>query len=131
MINSVQLPGIFTNMEISPNYLRIIAWTEQSIVQLVEATTLSLLDSYTPINIPPGMSTKSVAFSLDSSMVILETDTFNPIVVLNTTDLSEVHSIPVSQSIFSAHFINSSNELVIVFGQNTTFVVNLTSGTQY
>ena len=64
-------------------------------------------------------------------MVILETDTFNPIVVLNTTDLSEVHSIPVSQSIFSAHFVNSSNELVIVFGQNTTFVVNLTSGTQY
>ena len=118
-------------MEISPNYQKIIAWTEQSIVQLVEATTLSLLNSYTPINIPPGMTTKSVAFSMDSLMVILETDTFNPIVVLNTSDLSEVYSIPVSQSIFSAHFVNSSNELVIVFGQNTTFIVNLTTGTQY
>lgn len=117
-------------MEISPDYQKIIAWTQLSTIQLIEATTLSLLNSHSPTN-PSAGSTKTVTFSMDSSLVILETDTFNPIQILRTTDLSLVYEVPVSYIVFEAHFVNSSNEFIIVFAQTTTFVVNLTSGNQY
>ena len=43
LINSVQLPSGYTDMEVSGDFQKIIAWTELSTLQLVNAATLELL----------------------------------------------------------------------------------------
>ena len=37
----------------------------------------------------------------------------------------------MNETIHSAHFINSSNELIVVFGQTNTTLINLTSNAIY
>ena len=42
-INSVSLPSGYTDMEVSGDFKKIIAWTELSTLQLIDAATLDLL----------------------------------------------------------------------------------------
>ena len=75
--------------------------------------------------------TGKITFSGDSSLAIIETDTVNSIVILNLTDFSIAHEIIVTDAVASAHFLNSSNDLVVIFGANTTIIVDLTTDIQY
>ena len=63
--------------------------------------------------------------------MIIETDQWNPIIVFNITDKSILHSVTISDTIFSAHFLDANNTLMIVFGLNATVIVNLTDSSQY
>lgn len=75
--------------------------------------------------------TGQITFSQDSTLAIIETDNFNPIKVLNLTDYVVVHSVSINDTIHSAHFLDSSNTMMIVFGQSSTVIVNLTSNSFY
>ena len=83
-----------TKMVVSPDDKKILLWTDLSTVQLFD-TTLNLLGSHVPPSLPPKFTTRIITFSQDSSLALLETDTHNPIAVLNTADMSLVHSITV------------------------------------
>ena len=124
-----------SNLVLSPDGKKILAWTNLSFVQLVDSsvpTSLILLNTWTPLNTPNVLDcTKTISFSQDSSLAIVETDNFNPIEILNTSDLSTVHTIDVFEPIESAHFINSSNFYVIIFGATTTFFVDIDARSQF
>ena len=125
----------YTNLVLSPDSNKILIWTPQSTVRLVDSSTpasLVLQNTWTPQNIPSVPDcTQTISFSQDSSLAIVETDNFNPIAILNTSDLSEVHTIDVFEAVQSAHFVNSSNFFVVIFGETTTFFVDLDTGGQY
>ena len=42
-----------------------------------------------------------------------------------------VKEITVADNIFEAHFLNSSNELIIVFGLNSRFILDIRDDRQY
>lgn len=64
-------------------------------------------------------------------MAIIETDDLYPIQVLNLTNYAVVYSVSINDTIHSAHFLDSANTMMIVFGQSSIVIVNLTSNTFY
>ena len=77
------------------------------------------------------MVTGEITFSQDSNLAIIETDDRNPIQVLNLANYAVVYSVSINDTIHSAHFLDSANTMMIVFGQSSTVIVNLTSNILY
>ena len=84
---------------------------------------------------PPGTPdvTKKISFSQDSNFAIIETDMINPVIVKHLANIGGPleHSITIADNITSAHFLDASNTLLIIFGQAQTHIVNLTSNAIY
>ena len=99
---------------------------------MVNASTWTSIQTINPAN-TPGVtgSTQMITFSQDSAFAIVETDTYNPIVIVNLTNFQVEYSISISQVINKVHFINGSNTHIIVLGVNSTVLVDLTNGNQY
>ena len=109
-----------------------VKWSPQCAIQLSNLTNLQTLGTYSTVSAPPATSvTKVVTFSYDSTLAIIETDQLNPISIFDLTSRSIIKRIPINDSIDEAHFLNQSNQIIIVFGLNSFIVVNLTSGDQY
>jgi hypothetical protein len=74
-----------------------------------------------------------VSFSADSALAIIETDSLNPLRVVNLTSGSFeiICSINISETVQYAHFLNASNNLVVVFRQSATVLLDLTTLSSY
>ena len=115
----------------TPDFSKVLVWSDFSTTRIYDTATLSELHSEPPGNIPiPGV-TQKIAISQDSTLAIIETSSYNPIKVLNLTDYTVAYSVPITGTIFSAHFLDSSNTMIVVFELSSTYIVNLTSGAQY
>ena len=92
---------------------------------------MTLLHTFLPPVPTPGWVTEKITFSQDSSLALLETDTYNPLILinLNTFSSSNVSSIP--SAISGAFFLNSSHSLVVVFTVAEFFLVDLANGVEY
>ena len=82
----------FNKMSLSPDEQKILVWDDESTVKLIDPA-LNILHRHTPTSTPNTSCIKIISFNHDSSLAIVETDTFNPIHNLRTVDLSIVHSI--------------------------------------
>lgn len=81
--------------------------------------------------IPAFNSTKKITFSQDSSKVLIETDNYNPILVFDAVNFVLNYLIYVYDVVYETHFLNSSNDYVVVFGQAAMVFVDLVNATQY
>jgi hypothetical protein len=81
--------------------------------------------------LPTPNALSEINFSADSELVILETDAFNPLLVVNLTSNTALHSVTVNDTILRAHFLNSSNQQLVVHCQNSLRLVDLPTGSQY
>ena len=84
-----------------------------------------------PIVQPGTPITTKLGVSQDSTLGIIETNALNPIKVVNITNNQTVYTIWIYDDIASAHFLDSANTLIILFGQSQTHIVNMTSDTKY
>ena len=100
----------------TPDFSKVLVWSDWSTVRIYDTATLSELHSE-----PPGITpltlgvTQKIAISQDSTLAIIETSSYNPIKVLNLTDYTVAYSVPITGTIFSAHFLDSSNTMIVVF----------------
>jgi hypothetical protein len=119
-------------MAIKPSRTTVFAWTENSQVVGYDTSTFSQVFSWTPPTPPSTTNTLSgINFSADSELVILETDAFNPLLVVNLTTNLTLHSIIINETILYAHFLNSSNQQLVVHCQNSLILVDLATMSQY
>lgn len=120
------------DLTLPPDYSICLIWDEYSNIQVLNASTWTEIQTINPTN-TPGVtgSTQMITFSQDSAFAIIETDTYNPIVIMNLTNFQVEYSISINQVINKVHFINESNTHIIVFGVNSTILVDLTNGNQY
>ena len=85
--------------------------------------------------VTPGIPdvTKKISFSQDSNFAIIETNGINPVIIKHLPNIGGPleSSIGIADNIASAHFLDASNTLLIVFGQAQTHIVNLTSNVIY
>jgi hypothetical protein len=123
----------YVNMIDTPDRQKLLFWSALSSVKIYNAavTPPALLSTYTPSTVPASNSTKKITFSQDSTLAIIETDSYNPVVVLRLADCQVIHTISINDVIDSAHFVDGSNTLMMVFGQSATVVVDLITGSQY
>jgi len=64
-------------------------------------------------------------------LAILEYDKYATLRILNLTALTLLKTMNINDTIFEAHFLDSSNTLMLAICQNSLLVVNLTSNVQY
>lgn len=121
----------YIHMAFSPDFNFLFIWNYYSTFKVLDANSLTPLLTITPNNTPTLNSTQKVTFSSDSSLAILETDSHNPIAIYNLTSLTEEWTITIPDIIHSAHFLNDSNQFIIVFGTNSTTLVDILTGTHY
>ena len=62
---------------------------------------------------------------------IIETDADNPLVIFNINTFTVDFQININETIISAHFLNSSNDFIVVFTSSATKIVQISTGQQY
>jgi hypothetical protein len=109
-----------------------VVWSNCRKLKIYQVPTLALLHTWTPPN-TSGSDILSVSFSADSALAIIETDSLNPLRVVNLTSGSFeiICSINISETVQYAHFLNASNNLVVVFRQSATVLLDLTTLSSY
>ena len=115
-------------MAVTPDHKKAIIWditTSFQVVSLVDMETT--FDSRAMTASPTADITQKITFSKDSSLAIIETDNINPLLIYSMTSYNIVHQIPISAQIYSAHFLDSSNELIAIFTNISFIIVNLTT----
>lgn len=115
----------------SPSFTYAVMWSEQSSCLFYSLQKLSNLSSYVPKNTPNTSATSKIFFSSDQSLVVLQTDYFNPVVILSLQNFTVLHEISVTDVIYEAQFLNSSNTFLVVFCEHSTIYVNLLTNEQY
>ena len=129
---STSFPNNFKRMTSNPNFNKIIMWSEWSEVTAFRISDLNNVSHWAPPATPlQANCTQKIIFSLDSSLMIIETDQYNPLVVLNTSNFQEVYSVVINDSIKEAHFLNTSNNFLIVSAQSSVIIVDLATSIQY
>lgn len=86
-------------MAVSPNYMIGVTWTSQTSCLFYNLSSLTQIGSYIPVSTPIVGVTNSITFSQDSQYAIIETDSYNPIVVINLNNFTEVYRITVVDTI--------------------------------
>ena len=83
---------------------------------IVNLITGSMSTVYGMPTIPAINSTKKITFSQDSTLVLIETDNYNPILMFDVVNLALTNMIYIYDTIYEVHFVNSSNDYVVVLG---------------
>lgn len=92
---------------------------------------MSLLGSYTPPHPTSSSVTHTISFSRDNKYAIIETDRYNPVIVLSLDTFTVLKFISLDDVIFSAFFLDDSNQRVVVLGQNSTTFFELSTNKNY
>ena len=99
-------------------------------MSIFNLTTFANLSHWTPPTTPPANTTNKITFSNDTNLILIETDHYNPIQIMNLSTFQIIQTIPVNDVIKDAYFFDVENTMVVVFGQNSFVVANLTSNKQ-
>jgi hypothetical protein len=107
-------------------------WTINTQVMFASVATGVIKANFNVTTTPTYFATKKITFSSDSTLALIESDNFNPLYIMNISSNSLYRTIPVDVGIIhSAHFINSTDQYVIVFGTNATVLVDIIDSLQY
>jgi hypothetical protein len=121
----------FSEMKVSPNRLIGVFWNDNSEFAFIDMATDAFLWFILPANYPPSPVTQDFAFSSDSSLIVYETDGYNELEVISTSNYTVMNSFAISDTIQKTLFLNGSNEILLVFGSTAFLVLNLTSNVTY
>lgn len=111
------LPSANANLFFSPDGKLFALCNPNSVVYLYRASTMSLLHIFTPFNPVNGSGiTNKITFDSTSSLMIIETDSFNPIQVVNCTSYAIVYSISYSSIIKGVTFIANNSKYLVIIG---------------
>jgi len=88
----------YEGIAVAPNYKFAVLWNSTGYLMLYNFT--GKVSEYTLAN-APGIGITSVAFSLDSSLAVVETDAFNPITIFSLPKLTVVNTVSINDSLAS------------------------------
>jgi hypothetical protein len=131
-INSIGISdSSYDNVAVTQDGSKAAIWdSSNGKVKFYGIPNLALLYTWTPTVSSPN-SLSSVTFSQDSQLAILETDAHNPLLIINLTTFTTFHSFSISDTILYTHFLNSSNDFVVVFKPSGMQIIDLTTLTLY
>jgi len=101
-----------------------VVWNNKTTCLFFDLSTLKAIGSYVPPN-PSGGSTGKITFSKDNHYAIVETDNYNPLVILELSNFTVWQSLLIDDVIHQSYFLGTDNQRVIVFGKTATLYVEL------
>lgn len=126
------LPSVNANLFFSPDGKLFALCNPNSVVYLYRASTMSLLHTFTPLNPVNGSGiTNKITFDSNSSLMIIETDGFNPIQVVNCTSYAIVYSISYSSTIKGVSFIANNLKYLVIIGTTNSHLYDTRTGLFY
>ena len=76
----------WNNMAFTPDYSMAFIWDYYTNIEVINMTTWQFIQTITLPSTPTIQdSTQMITFSQDSSLAIIESDTYNPIIITNLT----------------------------------------------
>jgi len=131
IIHDYPISVAFTRMAVSPDFQRAVVWQERTQFMIVNLLTGTNSTVFAVPVIPAINSTKKITFSQDSTLAIVESDSYNPIIVIDIVNEALSSLIVITDTIYEAHFINSSNDYVVVLGQANMVLVDIPNDMKY
>ncbi len=96
-------------MAVSKNFQKAVLWSGQTILLIVSLPDLLTIGNYSPSVLPTSDVTSKITFSHDSSLAVIETDQFNPLILFSLTTYQPVNQVAIGQDIKEAHFLSYNN----------------------
>ncbi len=126
------LASLNGSIVVSPNGLYVVVWDLYGHVFIYNASDISLLWQFTPQNplIISGV-TNTITFNSASDLMVIESDGFNPVMVINLIDYGIFASFNVSVEIKLVTFFEGNDDYLLVVGTNTSFVYVIENGSFY
>ena len=94
-------------------------------------SNLAIVHTWAPLSPVAGDITAKITFSSDSSLAIIETDSINPIHIMELSTFQIIKTVQIIDTISEAHFLDASNEVIVVFGSAATYVADIIEGRKY
>ncbi len=84
---------MYDYMVVSPDFEYAIIWGNKTNCLIYNLTSMGYLYAYQPPNDPNFLVTQTITFSKNSTLVLIETDRLNPIIILNILPFQIVNQI--------------------------------------
>ncbi len=72
-------------------------------------------------------ATNFISFSSDSSLAIIETDSWNPIRILNLTDFTVVDNLTIQDQVMSVNFMDVDNQYILINCNSSDYILDRTT----
>jgi len=118
-------------MSVSYDYSVGVVWNIETSCLFFNLTSMTVLGTYTPASAPTFLSTGTISFSRDNKYAIIETDNFNPVVVLSLSNFTVINSIKVDDVIYSSLFFDVSKNRALVLAKNEIVIFELATNLSY
>lgn len=99
-----------------------------SVIFLYNFTSMSLLHTFTPSNAVPASITNRITFDAASTLMIIETDSFNPVLVVSLSNYSTIHSFSYPHTIRAATFFNSGTDFILLTADDAVHIFDSRTG---
>ena len=117
---------------LSPDGSKLVILDPFSNVFVYSFSNFALLHKFTPQNnvTSPGI-TEKVTFNAASTLIVIETDNINPIMIMNLTSFATVYIAYINDVILSALFFNKTDRYLLVLGNSSNYMIDLTTSIVY
>lgn len=127
-VNSYALASVNATFYLSSDQKFMALCQPNSLIFLYNFTSMSLLHTFTPSNAVPASITNRIAFDAASTLMIIETDSFNPVLVVSLSNYSTVHSFSYPHTIRAATFFNSGTDFILLTADDAVHIFDSRTG---
>lgn len=118
-------------MAVSSDYSIGVVWNRSTSCFFYNLNNMSEIGRFISNNTTSMQVTSNIIFSKDNSYAIIETDSYNNLVILNIINFTVYKSFYVEDLILSAFFIGNDSSMVVAFGTNRTTFIDLSKDRIY
>lgn len=113
----------------SPDKTILIAWDSTGRIFFYNSTIFTLLFTYIPTNPPNSQITDNIHFNSDGTLIAIESDTYNPLIIFDLTNFSIKQTINIGEEILDVVFLDGTNSFLHVLGSVQNYVIDLSLST--
>ena len=109
MINEATMSTAYRKMSVTHDYSKALVWNNVSQVKIYDLASMTLVGFHNPAITPAAWMTQKITISADSSMAIIETGVYNPIVIINLNTCVVEYQITAMAGTLACYFLNNKN----------------------
>ena len=108
-----------------------VVWDNTGSVYIYNASSFVLKYTYVPINQPNTQTTQSINFNSLSTLIAIQTDNYNPVIVLELQTFTVKNTITINDVIKDVQFLDSNDRFLSIVCLSSNKIVDLTTNKLY
>jgi hypothetical protein len=115
----------------SPDKSILIAWDISGKIYFYNSSSFTLLHTFNQTNFNSVLLTEKIHFNSDATLIAIESDGYNPLIIFNLTSYSIIKNITVLGIILDVVFLDNDNNFLYVRGFTSNYILDMYSGTMF